>query len=420
VRYPPVITVDATFARERAAGRPTVLDVALVLPMFVAGVIDLPHETQIGGVTLMGALAALQTCAVLFAVFTSRRYPRRLLLALTPWAGFLAWGVLRTATADVTIAAAQNAVVYLLFGLTILHGGVIASRSPGRARSVIEYGIAWIDIAGLALAYGNVLAFGPARDGTVWLIGPRSVALLGLVALSWHLAWWVETGRQAAAFRAAAWLVAIVLSLSRTATAVAVLQTAIVVSMHAWFVPRRLVSRAIVVVPMATVIAAFVAFNFVGLGERFTTPDYNVVEVGGVSISTSGRSNVWPVIVASAAERPIIGWGLASSEHVTNSLWEAVGHPHNDYLRVWHDLGITGLVLFLAATVSWSRRLFADACEGFRSGGAPAVRVLPLAGFLALVGLLVMASTDNAIIYAFIMGPVGVLVGAGLMARREW
>jgi hypothetical protein len=40
-----------------------------------------------------------------------------------------------------------------------------------------------------------------------------------------------------------------------------------------------------------------------------------------------------------------------------------------------------------------------------------------LTALLALTGLLIACITDNAIIYPFVMTPVGVLVGAGLGAR---
>lgn len=415
---PTLVSVDATFSLAQR-GRPALLDVAMVLPFLVAAFVDVPRVASLGPVTLMGALAALLMLLTLGAVLVGRTYPRRLLQLLAPWAMFLAWAALRTAVAGIEVAAMQNAVVYVLFGLTVLLGGMVASRSARRACNVIAYGIAWMDIVGLTMAFGSVMAFGLPRDGSEWFAGPRSVALVGLIAMSWHLALWVERVRYSGA-RAALWFLAIVLSLSRTATAVALAQTAIIVLLHARFAPRRLVARALIVVPALAVVAGVIVVNLAGVGERFTNAEFNVVEIGGVPVSTSGRSNVWPAIVESAEASPLVGWGLASSERVTTTLWESVGHPHNDYLRVWHDLGAIGLVLFLTAAVSWGRRLFIDACAALKHGAPPARSVLPLAGFLALLGLMLVAFTDNAIIYAFVMAPLGIIVGAGLTARREW
>jgi O-antigen ligase len=100
---------------------------------------------------------------------------------------------------------------------------------------------------------------------------------------------------------------------------------------------------------------------------------------------------------------------------VINAASEGVGHPHNDYLRLWHDFGVVGLLLFLGAVGGWLVILFRNWYHAERS------RVysgqLFLAGALGLLGVLLAMVTDNVIVYVFVMGPLGVLVGAGLGLR---
>jgi O-antigen ligase len=416
---PPIITIDATFAAARSrSDRIALLDLALTVPLIVAAFIDGPREATLGGISLMGALAAGETAIVLIAIVLARRYPRRIVLAVLPWGAFLVWAAARTAAATVDVGAVQNGIVYLLFGGCVLLGGIVAGRSTMRAYAGLDAGMKWIDGVGLLLALGSCAMFGLPYYGNEWLVGPRSVSLLGLIAISWHLARWVEEVPHAL-IRAAAWFLAILVSLSRTATAVALVQVLVILAIHGWYAPRRLLRRSGAMAMAGAAIAIVIALNVSKIGDRFLNAEFNVVEVGGVSISTSGRSNVWPAIMRSAEERAFIGHGLGSSQNVTVELWQSVGHPHNDYLRVWHDLGIVGLVLFVATTVGWVRFCFGDAWTAFGRGDTSEQRILPLAAFLALLGVLLTAFTDNAVIYAFVMAPVGILVGAGLGARKH-
>jgi O-antigen ligase len=388
----------------------------LLLPMLVAAFVDVPRSVTLAGITLMGALALAQAGVVGGALLLCRRYPVRVLVMVLPYVGFLCWAAIRTAIAGAIPGAGQNAAVYLLFGLCVLLAATVAANVPGQAFAVIDRGIRYIDLIALPLTFGSFIIYGSELSEVNWIVGPRSVSLLALAAVGWHLARWYEGHRRSGAY-AVLWIIAVVLTLSRTATAAALTEVAIVMLLQLWFAPGRLVRRAPLVAAAALLGAAMLAVYGAQVRDRFFTAEFNVIEVGGVRVSSSGRSNLWPAVVESALRRPVIGQGLGSSQMVSGDIGEYLGHPHNDYLRVWHDLGLIGLVLLLTAFITWCRTLWRALRSAARHKGAHEQVVLPLAGFLGLLSLMLAASTDNALIYPFVMAPMGILVGAGLGQR---
>jgi len=71
--------------------------------------------------------------------------------------------------------------------------------------------------------------------------------------------------------------------------------------------------------------------------------------------SIGGRINFWKNTWALVAQKPLTGWGTGSYHdawcaQVTAEGWCAFGrwHPHNQYLFLWMENGLPGLLLFLA------------------------------------------------------------------------
>ena len=71
--------------------------------------------------------------------------------------------------------------------------------------------------------------------------------------------------------------------------------------------------------------------------------------------SIGGRINFWKNTWALVAQKPVVGWGTGSyhdswCNHVTAEGWCAFGrwHPHNQYLFLWMENGLPGLLAFLA------------------------------------------------------------------------
>jgi O-antigen ligase len=143
--------------------------------------------------------------------------------------------------------------------------------------------------------------------------------------------------------------------------------------------------------------------------------------VRDVGINVAGRVEAWDLVVRSARESRIVGKGIGSSNVLLMShfVGGSFDHPHNDYLRVWHDLGLIGLGLLLFALFSWASILAREWYHAERQGKPAACT--ELAGLLALLALMLAMVTDNPIVSTYIMAPTGILVGAGLgtvAARR--
>jgi O-antigen ligase len=406
---------DIPAAQPRIAARP-VSDTRHVqwiasLLLFIAAFVDMPAQLgRVGSASVMGALSVVQLFVALCGLIAIGAYPRRLLQQMLPYALFLVWMAASMAWAPPQMAGMQNAVVYSLFGATVLLGGTLAAHDPDRIDRLIGRGIGWIDVITLtAIAVSLVIIGLPIAGETSWYVGSRSSALLALLALSWHLAHRSEV--PGARVKAALWLAAIVLSLSRAAIAVGVVFVLLITLSRGRRYAGLFRGRLARIVAITCVVAALVTFVR-PLRDRLFTGDLGW-QVGTVGINVSGRANMWATVIESAEQSPIVGQGLGTSQLAIADAFE-LGHPHNDYLRVWHDLGIVGLLLFAASLVRWLGRLFTDwrTAARHRHPLAP----LKLSATLALLGLVLAAITDNAIIYPFVMSPLGLLVGAGLGA----
>lgn len=143
--------------------------------------------------------------------------------------------------------------------------------------------------------------------------------------------------------------------------------------------------------------------------ERFFGEDRGTLaDVASGDFSSAGRFDAWPELLVEIRKRPVIGAGIHESAEIVGQVWENVGKPHNDYLRILLEQGLVGLFLFLVGAVGqvisiWRRGFPRDGKEG-------AVRA---AAFLGMFVLLLMAVTDNPIVYGvWFMHPLFILLGA--------
>jgi O-antigen ligase len=389
----------------------------LAFPMFVAAFGSLPRKLDFGPISGMGALTVLEVGLAAAGLLACRRYPKGLLLRAMPYTGFLAWVALTTIWARPQLEGAQNALVYILFGVMVLFGGTLAARNPYRLEHLIDRGVTWITsvaltFVALELAHGGL----PSDSEEAWWIGPRPVAILGLVVLSRLLTRWYYGDKWPRVW-IVLWMAAIVASISRAATATALGMVGVVVLAQVRFRRRRLAITLPAAVGAVSVVLAL-AMTWAPFQERMFHGDA-AVTVGGTGINVSGRLTMWRAILASARESPVIGKGLGSAQVVVAAAFantpSQMTQPHNDYLRLWHDLGAIGLALYLAGTFSWMGMLGRDWYRGERSGAEPAR--LEFSGFLTLFALSLIEVTDNPIVYQSVMGTAGLFVGAALGAR---
>jgi O-antigen ligase len=394
---------------------PSKLPFLLLVPLVIAGLVDLPGDFREGTISMLGILGAVQLAVAVAGLFLARVYPRRVLSRFLPYGLFLGWMTARSVVewpyqGGPEQGGLQNGLAYGLFGAEFLLGATLAALAPTAVLPVLRRGFVVLDAVALFLVAISVPQGLPGVDFLgQWWVSPRSVALVAIVPLAWHLASWCH-GHSFSGARALLWVLAVLTSLSRTGTAIAVLLFAIALFVHAWLTPGKLLRRSpLAAIAVATV--AIVVFTYQSTFYQRFFEGYTRVEVGGVSLSTSGRSKMWPIVFDSAMRHPISGGGLGSSQI---ALGEYI-HPHNEYLRVWHDGGFIGLGLLLFAFTRWLvllRRQYVHAVRASQPNPA-----IDLAALLALLGLILAAITDNGLMYMFVVAPCGILIGAAFGVR---
>jgi O-antigen ligase len=396
------------------------LPLLLIPPFAMAGLVDFPRQIRAGSITALGFIAAGQVGLAVIGLLAARAYPRLVLWRFAPYGLFVAWMIGRSPL-SLDQAAVQNGLAYLLFGLQAVLAATLAARRPAATAFVLGRGVRMLDALALGLVAVSFVRFGlPCESCDTWLVGPRAVGLLAIVPIGWHVAGWCH-GRRGHSIRALTWIVAVLASLSRTATAVAFIIAAIGFLMQMWIAPRRFARRLPAVAVAGAVLLLLVASDRATFYERFFE-GYNNVDVAGVPISTSGRNSIWPTVVESGMRHPVIGGGLGSSQSALEDFDPNVvgGHPHNDYLRVWHDGGIFGIGFLMFAFSRWLVLLRRQSVHAWRTALPHAE--IDLAGLLTLLGLLLAAITDNGFVYSYVMGPAGIVMGAalGVRVRAVW
>ncbi len=137
--------------------------------------------------------------------------------------------------------------------------------------------------------------------------------------------------------------------------------TGVVLCLLKW--RRYLLLAPVVIILLVTLLPGAVDRMLYGFGRTDATgqeivDDYEV---------TSGRTLVWPYVIAKIGEAPIVGYGRLAMNRtgVTDQLMleldEPFPHPHNMYLETLLDNGILGstpIFLFWGMMLFYSARLF--------------------------------------------------------------
>ena len=338
-----------------------------------------------------------------------------LLLALLPgtgrkWSTTFRWYALFVGVAALWVLTAPSlfsAVKHTIQYATPLVVGLVTLRIAYRPGQ-IQYlrGALWIAF-GLAAVVGVAsirwLTFSGDTAGLSGAIGNRPFAIFLVPIYALALAGWRTRGPAYALIAAGAFAF-IVLTLSRTVSATAIILAALALMWNATWAQR--IQGMIV----AALLAALV-FSFEPLRERFITGERfrqsrsetalvtgegrsAQLNVSGVSLS--GRGLLWLQTWRHAMQAPLTGHGTGSAEvYLGTELQTVTAQPHNDYLRVFHDSGIIGLVTLLVAAIAG---VFSLRRLQHRSRSVLA-RELTLAAFLTWIGYLLIAVTDNILVY---------------------
>lgn len=375
-----------------------------LLAMFFLYVNSIPSDTPIGPTSaaglLTGAIAALSL--ILFpwlVVLRERRAaqgaPWIRWLPVTWWL-FLVWSIISLLRLS-TIDGAQNFAVWVSFSFAVCAGAITTTPESTEwfLRQVPR--AAWIT----AIIYAATVAIGDL--GTNMLFGARAYAWVALIFLAVMVA--APTKTKHGTLLPFVLVLMIGLTLSRTALAVGL------VLLVALVLRGRKGGRAV----KASVILAAAGYagwtainNYEPLRQRFFEGD-DAFKIGGVALNTSGRMAFWEKLWDSAMIDPFFGRGLASSVTVTSQYYAAYGttQPHNDYLRLLHDVGWIGVILFSVAFLLILR----GAIRRARAATEPIARQIHTSAALVVGVVLVGMITDNMIIYPFVMIPVGYIIG---------
>jgi O-antigen ligase len=376
--------------------------------MLFTGLVDVPRQVSVGPISLLGlTMVACILGPGLLWLARPRMY-RSLLIALAPLLLYIAWSFLTIAWSLPGVTGVQNLltpVAFCVLAELAFHYSRKHADGWWRLTKVL------LTATGLAVGlYGlNIAAEGL---GSSTFIGARTFALFALLGLSVCLAGW-RYGWKPGLYGALLITLIIGLSLSRMALAIA-----IVLFLLAQL-PSRTRRGGLRLIVMAALLG-LISFQLVTrvepIRERFMEGD-TTLQVGGLAINATGRTALWNALLESHQANPIFGQGADSGGSLINQRFPGLGQAHSDYLRIMHDHGLIGLLLWsigmLTLLVTLARGwLRADQC---RDPAAP----IHLAAILALCGVALAMATDNPMIYVFVMAPFGILVGSSLGAMRR-
>lgn len=386
--------------RSEAVVRSNVVPLVTIACICLAALCDLPTRITFGSVSGSAILTTFvaSLCVVTFpAILPTPMWRWRPVLPL--W-GFVAWSLFVSATKGVGVPGAQNLLVYLVFASAVTYTTVWCDDEG--ADTVAR----WLQRCGwlVAAAYGASVALDGV--GAESILGRRSFGLVALIFMALTVPQGSEGGRLA---RAAPWVLFLLvgLSLSRTATVAAAVLLA---ARAAHGRNGRKIHRAVALSLLVSVAMLLVAFYVPTVTDRMFGGDRGYT-VGGVTLNTEGRTRIWGAVGGDIATSPLIGHGAGSAGTRVAQYVPGQDEPHNDYLRVIYDYGYIGIAIFAWAYLSliratWNRARFHR--ESIMSAAPHTAAVL------ALLSVAIGMTTDNVLIYAFVMAPLGVMVGLSL------
>lgn len=241
-------------------------------------------------------------------------------------------------------------------------------------------------------------------------LGPRPLALFLLPILALLVGKWKyspKLGERILLFLGSmAITVVIITSLSRVASVIALLVIIPSRFLKKWYHPATLLT---VVFGIGILLYWF---SLPSVQERFFP--------GGVesfkfdlssfqSIDTQGRRNLWALTWNESFDNPIIGKGTGSSSQLILSTFPPLEHPHNDYLRVFHDLGIVGLFAFIFA---WAYQILHNLKYWIIFDKQHNISAYyHLAAMIATIAICISFLTDNTITYVFVLIPLNIIYG---------
>ncbi len=156
------------------------------------------------------------------------------------------------------------------------------------------------------------------------------------------------------------------------------------------------------------------------LQQRFFLTDSWDPSKGIEGLNTAGRNVIWPTVYVQATRQPVIGHGLGTARRlVAQTIFAGRGfseyHPHNEYLQVFHDLGLVGVILLMGAWIT----AFGRTLERWRRARTNIVAKWNMAACLSVSVVLLGSITDNVLHYPIVIVPTAVLMSIAELTSMQ-
>lgn len=374
--------------------------------MYLSSLIDVPRLVGLGPVSGLGMLTLFYNCWAWLLWCLAPALSRPVLSATFFLGLYLAWGFLSLAWCPAVLVGFQNlAVIGAFLGVMLLCAR--ESRRSRWFRNGVQKALMWSTVASTAL---YCVGLATPDFGATEFLGSRAFGLFALLGLAYFLSSW-RYGSKWCLLWAVLITALIGFGLSRMAFVVALVLFPLAQR------PSRSVREFVRVSAWLAlvIVIGYCAIAYIEpLHARFFSGDMSL-DLGGLTINASGRTAFWRTAMDSYWNSWLRGNGAGSSQVLMRATFVDIDHPHSDYIRILHDGGLVGLTLWLLAIGALLRHVRRAWVRADRLNSNDAV--LHLTAFLVLVAVSCAMLSDNAMVYIFLMGPAGALVGTSLGAR---
>ncbi|MCC6612962.1 MAG: O-antigen ligase family protein [Anaerolineae bacterium] len=395
---------------------------------------DVPFSVNGLLVAALGVASGLAVAIHYRQQFRTGRQIRRWLIDGAPLFIILPWAVVRTIGAPSLTNAISDILIWVTVACVYTLGRAYWVANPQRIRDgekALVY-TALLPLTGILVdaLLGNVFFNNTTTQHSLGLnttLGVRLIpSLFGLLLVPMLVQLRAVSARQTWHKWVVAGLVAVLsvwvfLSLSR----LVLIATAGVVFPMALLWPRSLWKAALVVGLGMAVTVLFIT-SPVYPRPLFVSLDSIIIEGPAVSPGEEGngeglqlnrdalrglsfgRTGVWEYLIRTAlSENLVLGHGTgAARDYVKNAAvnWD---NPHSDYVRIFFDLGLIGLAIFV---YTWAYKILGLWHTWLRFSPQSDVARRNFTAAIAVGYILVSFATDNFLVYFFMMGPLSLLL----------
>jgi O-antigen ligase len=143
--------------------------------------------------------------------------------------------------------------------------------------------------------------------------------------------------------------------------------------------------------------------------DRWAAGGDKSLDIGNQLLNTSGRFNVWKLLWTHGQDHQPFGSGIGAASRAIQQVYPGIEHPHNEYLRLWFDFGMVGMLIWLASVVCLMGVL-----RSSMAIATPPESIVLAVAFSSIFSIMLIAITLNPLVAAPACLWVGVLSGMGI------